>query len=73
MFYDVERPFDCIFYILCNQKSDLDVFAEVIKLANCPVDFIIFLFDVLKNDCGEVNEAMLQRPYKLIFCILSIE
>jgi hypothetical protein len=32
--------------------------------------------DVLKNDFGEVDEAMyggVERPYKLIFCILGIE
>jgi hypothetical protein len=33
-------------------------------------------FGRLKNDFGEVDEAMFQgveRPYELIFCILSIE
>jgi hypothetical protein len=32
--------------------------------------------DVLKNDFGEVEEAMIQgveRPYENIFCILGIE
>jgi hypothetical protein len=32
--------------------------------------------DVLKNDFGEVDEAMFQgveRSYELVFCILSIE
>jgi hypothetical protein len=36
---------------------------------------MIYLLDVLKNDFGEVDEAMIQgveRPYELIFCILSI-
>jgi hypothetical protein len=37
---------------------------------------ITCLLEVLKNDCGEVDEAMLQsveRPHEIIFCILSIE
>jgi hypothetical protein len=40
------------------------------------LEIIIFLLDVLKNDFGWVNEAMfkgVERPYEIIFWILSIE
>jgi hypothetical protein len=30
MYHDLESPFECIFYILHFQKSDLDEIAEVI-------------------------------------------
>jgi hypothetical protein len=36
----------------------------------------MYFLDLLKNDFGEVDEAMFQgveRQYILIFCILSIE
>jgi hypothetical protein len=36
----------------------------------------IFLLDVLINDFAELDEAMfegVERPYEIIFCILSIE
>jgi hypothetical protein len=35
-----------------------------------PLEHIIFLLDVLKNDFGEVNEVMfegVERPYEIIF------
>jgi hypothetical protein len=40
-----------------------------------PLELIMCLLDVLKNDFGEVDEAMLEgvRPNEFIFCILSIE
>jgi hypothetical protein len=41
-----------------------------------PWEIIICLLDVLKNDFGEVDEAMFQgveRPCVLIFCVLGIE
>jgi hypothetical protein len=40
------------------------------------LELIIFLLDVIKNDFGEVNEAMFQgveRPCKIIFCFLGIK
>jgi hypothetical protein len=39
-------------------------------------ELIICLLDVLKNDFGEVDEAMFQgveRPYEHMFCIQGIE
>jgi hypothetical protein len=41
-----------------------------------PSEFIICLLDVLKNDLGDVDEAMFQcveRPCEIIFCITGIE
>jgi hypothetical protein len=40
------------------------------------IKLIICLLNVLKNDFGEVDEAMfegVERPFELIFCILGIE
>jgi hypothetical protein len=41
-----------------------------------PWELIICILDVLKNDFGEVDEAMfecVEKPYEHIFCILNIE
>jgi hypothetical protein len=39
-------------------------------------ELIICLLDVLKNDFGDVDEAMVlgvRRPLEIIFCLLRIE
>jgi hypothetical protein len=40
------------------------------SVGESPLELIIFLLDVLKNDFREVDEAMLEgveRPYEIIF------
>jgi hypothetical protein len=48
----------------------------MIICGNGPYELIIWLLHVLKNDIIEVQEVMFQgveKPCKLIFCILSNE
>jgi hypothetical protein len=71
MFYDVERPFERIFYILDIQKSDFDgplsdVLSRRMVLRNHN------LISGRLNDFGEVGKAMFQSV-ELIFRILCIE
>jgi hypothetical protein len=76
MFHYIERPFECIFYILSIPKSNLDQAAEMLFLGVYRRQLIIFLLDVLKNDISKVDEAMfrgVERPYELIFYFLCIE
>jgi hypothetical protein len=58
-------------------KSDLDEVADVLfSVGEMSRDLIICRLEVLKNDFGEVYEAMFQgfeRPCELIFCIQVIE
>jgi hypothetical protein len=75
MFQGVERPCKLIFCILVINKSDLDEFAcDLIRPMSPSTHYLPS--GRLKNDFGEIDEAMFQgveRPCELIFCNLSIK
>jgi hypothetical protein len=60
MFLGVERPFDIIFCILGTDKATDEVAYVLFCFVECALELIIFLLDVLRNDFGECDEALLE-------------